>query len=260
MIPKKIHYCWFGGNPKSKLIEYCISSWKEYLPDYQIIEWNEKSFDTNINPFVQKAYENKKWAFVSDYVRAYALYEFGGIYLDTDVQIKKNLDIFLKHKAFSGFESKGAPFTALWATEKSHPWAKLVLEYYYNQEFSEKTNTEIVSTLLKDHFFVDPMKDEIQHLKEGITIYPSSHFCVDIPVNYAVHHFEGSWTDNNHTPFKDRLDSIYHINQFLKKEGLNNLFETIDIRNNKSNQKIILHNIRTKDLLKYTLKRILKLK
>lgn len=89
MIPKTIHYCWFGGNPKSKLVEKCIKSWKKYCPDYEIIEWNEKNFDINCFDYVKEAYEAQKWAFVTDYVRIWALNTYGGVYLDTDVEIKK---------------------------------------------------------------------------------------------------------------------------------------------------------------------------
>ena len=91
MINKVIHYCWFGGNPKSDLINRCIESWKKYCPDYEIIEWNEKNFDIDSNKFVKEAYEARKWAYVSDYIRAYAIYNYGGIYLDTDVLVVESI-------------------------------------------------------------------------------------------------------------------------------------------------------------------------
>ena len=105
MIPKVIHYCWFGKKPLPPLAVNCIDSWKKFCPDYEIIEWNEKNFDINSNTYVREAYENKKWAFVSDYVQLYALYNYGGIYMDTDVQVLKPLDAFLNDQAFSGFEA-----------------------------------------------------------------------------------------------------------------------------------------------------------
>ena len=129
MIPKIIHYCWFGRNEKSEKIKFCMDSWKKYLPDYEIIEWNEDNFHINEIKYVNEAYDKKKWAFVTDYVRAYALYKKGGIYLDTDVEITGNLDTFLTHGAFSGFESKGYPFTALWGANKGHHWPKKVLDF-----------------------------------------------------------------------------------------------------------------------------------
>ena len=111
MIPKKIHYCWFGRNPKPKLAIKCIKSWKKYCPDYELIEWNEDNFDLNLAPlYVRQAYEAKKWAFVTDYVRLKVVYDHGGIYLDTDVEVVRTLDELLVHSAFFGFE--GGPYIA----------------------------------------------------------------------------------------------------------------------------------------------------
>ena len=105
MIPKKIHYCWFGGNPLPPLAVKCIESWKKYLPDYEIKEWNESNFDLNYNDYVREAYEAKKWAFITDVVRLYAMVTEGGIYMDTDVEVLKPLDELLQYDAVSGFES-----------------------------------------------------------------------------------------------------------------------------------------------------------
>ena len=105
VIPKIIHYCWFGKKKKPKVIQKCIESWKSILDDYQIIEWNEDNFDISCNDFVREAYENGKFAFVSDYVRIYALYNYGGIYMDTDVQVYKYFDMeILKNDSVWGFE------------------------------------------------------------------------------------------------------------------------------------------------------------
>lgn len=105
MIPKKIHYCWFGKGKMPDLSKKCIESWKKYCPDYEIIEWNEDNFDINCCDYVKEAYASKRFAFVTDYVRLYAMYTQGCIYMDTDVEVMKNLDKFLVHQAFSGFES-----------------------------------------------------------------------------------------------------------------------------------------------------------
>ena len=99
MIPKVIHFCWFGGKRKPRLIKDCIRSWKRYLPDYEIIEWNEENSDLS-HPFVKEAYELKKWAFVSDYIRLKALYDFGGIYLDTDMMVLKPFESLLDNNCF----------------------------------------------------------------------------------------------------------------------------------------------------------------
>ena len=104
-IPKIIHYCWFGGKQKPADVEYCISTWRRHLPDYEIMEWNENNFDIgNACAYVREAYSRKKWAFVSDYVRLYALEAFGGIYLDTDVELRKPLAQLLENRAWFGFE------------------------------------------------------------------------------------------------------------------------------------------------------------
>ena len=244
MIPKIIHYCWFGNNPKTKLIEYCLNSWREYLPDYEIIEWNESNFDINMNSFVKKAASDEKWAFVSDYVRAYALYNIGGIYLDTDVEIKMSLDEFLSHGAFSGFETKGFPFTALWASEKGHIWPEKVLNHYAQMNnWNKETNTTIITNLLIDEFNVNPNCDEKQELEYNIVIYPSSHFCLDLNVNYATHHFNGSWLDEK-IPYKNELHKIYFYNQYKELLGNTHILEEL-YREEK---------ITTKELTFFTLK------
>lgn len=250
MIPKTIHYCWFGGAPKSDLIQQCMASWKQQAPDYQVVEWSENNFDIQSHPFVAEAYEKKKWAFVSDYVRAHALHQQGGIYLDTDVELTQPLDSFLHHAAFSGFERKGSPFTALWAASAGHSWPQKVLDYYNGRKFSETTNTQIVSDLLINEYGADASRDEKQELKDGIVIYPSTHFCVEVPVNYAIHHFEGSWTRDNHS-FKSELDSMYHLNAIL--DGGMSTRDVIRglILIDKKNIYRILGSIKTKYLWRY---------
>lgn len=111
MIPKKIHYCWFGGNEKPKLAKKCIESWQKYCPDYEIIEWNEDNFDINTNAYTKWCYENKKYAFLSDYVRLVVVYENGGIYFDTDVEVIRNIDFLLNNEAFFGFETDDSGLT-----------------------------------------------------------------------------------------------------------------------------------------------------
>lgn len=106
MIPKKIHYCWFGRGEKPKLAQKCIESWRKYCPDYEIIEWNEDNFDVNMNGYTRMCYEQKKYAFLSDYVRLWVVYQNGGIYFDTDVELVKNPDFLLENEAFFGFETK----------------------------------------------------------------------------------------------------------------------------------------------------------
>ena len=117
-IPKVILYCWFGRGEKPELAKKCIESWKKYCPDYEFKEWNEDNFDIHSNKYVEQAYNARKFAFVTDYVRLYALYYEGGVYMDTDVEVLKPIDEFLKHKAFSSFENNNTIPTGLMASEK----------------------------------------------------------------------------------------------------------------------------------------------
>ncbi|MHB1105162.1 MAG: glycosyltransferase [Lutibacter sp.] len=247
MIPKIIHYCWFGRNEKSDFIKRCISSWKYYLSDYELVEWNEDNFDIELNIFVKEAYKNKKWAFVSDYVRAYALFHLGGVYLDTDVEIKQCLDVFLNHDAFSGFEGYGSPFTALWGAKKGHNWPKCILEYYDNLKgFDDRTNTKIVTDFLVNFYKVDPFNNQLQKLEDGIYIYPSNYFCLNIEHNYAIHHFQGSWLDDNSNNNNSQLLKTFYKTKFLS------YYNKDQIINNLYNDKLFS----IKDLIIFILKRV----
>jgi mannosyltransferase OCH1-like enzyme len=227
MIPKIIHYCWFGRNSKSEKIQYCMDSWKKYLPDYQIIEWNEDNFDINKCSYVKDAYEQKKWAFVTDYVRAHALYNYGGIYLDTDVEITSNLDVFLTHGAFSGFESKGYPFTALWGSQKGHHWPKKVLDFYKQIKFNEETNTVYVSKILETEYGIKTHDDNYQSYNEDIFIYPSNYFCLNLR-NYAIHHFEGSWVPSHiKNDVNANLRNLFIIDKFTRERSVNQCLDII---------------------------------
>ena len=208
MIPKIIHYCWFGGNPLPPLAKKCIASWKKFCPDYEIKEWNESNFDININNYVKEAYDKKKYAFVTDYVRLYALYRFGGIYMDTDVEVNQPLDDFLNHRAFTGCENQQYCVTGIIAAEKEHPWIKDLLDGYKNRSFILSNgdidtipNTEIITKATIERYEWNPV-NEYQVLKEDLHIYPFSVFCakdfktgrvVVTHETYTVHHFSGSW-------------------------------------------------------------------
>lgn len=211
-IPKVIHYCWFGRNEKSEFINTCIDSWKLYLPDYEIVEWNEDNFDVSSNQFVQEAYKEKKWAFVSDYVRLYALYHYGGIYLDTDVEIIKNMDAFLDKECFSGFESADSIPTGIMGAVKHHPAIEKLLSYYErrsfylpNGELDMKPNVEIITNMSLEDGFIP--NGNFQVLSNGFHIYPKDYFCpkdyvsgkVNLTENtYCIHHFNASWTSKKH--------------------------------------------------------------
>lgn len=143
MIPKTIHYCWFGRQPYSPLIELCIESWKRFLPDYKMVLWNEDSFDiVNSNQFVIQAYEAGKYAFVSDYVRMYALYHHGGVYLDTDVEVVKSFDALLTNDVFFGFENKHLIASGLGCGSiASHWFIKELMNEYEQIEFVKTDGT-----------------------------------------------------------------------------------------------------------------------
>ena len=207
-IPKKIHYCWFGGKELPKLAKKCIESWKKYCPDYEIIEWNEKNFDININTYVKEAYENKKWAFVTDYVRLYVLYNHGGIYMDTDVEVIKNIDEFLDNDAFFGFENIDYVSTGIMASKKRNQLFKTFMDYYNDRSFVTQdgkldmtTNVKIITDILSTKGL---KKNNKKQTIEGLTIYPCEFFCpLDFNSKklrktkntYVIHWYMGSWLD-----------------------------------------------------------------
>lgn len=146
MIPKKIHYCWFGGNAKSKLAKKCIDSWKKYCPDYEIIEWNESNFDVTQNNYLKFCYENKKWAFLSDMARLMIVYSEGGIYFDTDVEMIKNMDSMLGYGAFFGFENRKNIATGLgFGAEAHHPVIKDMLKPYEELQMGKDPSYPLVT-------------------------------------------------------------------------------------------------------------------
>ena len=224
-ISKTIHYCWFGKNPEPALMKQCIESWKKYLPDYKLMLWNEENFDIESNLFVKQAYESKKWAFVSDYVRFYALYYYGGIYMDTDVEVLKSLNPFLKHSAFTGFENETLIPTGIIGSQKGHVWAGEILHFYENISFIDdngnlrvQPNTAVITKLTKEKYnFID--KNSFQKLENGIVIYPKDYFCpknyydgkIELTENtYTIHHFSGSW-HTGFDKFKMKIHKIFIV-------------------------------------------------
>ena len=161
MIPKVIHYCWFGRGKMPELADTCIASWKKYLPDYTLHLWNEDNFDVTGIPYVKEAYEGRKFAFVTDYVRLYAIHQYGGVYMDTDVEVLKSLDDLLHLPAFSGFESEREIPTGIMASEQYGAWAAEQLKYYEGKHFRRAdgsfdltTNVEIISGIMAANGFV----------------------------------------------------------------------------------------------------------
>ena len=236
MIPKVIHYCWFGRNPLPPLAEKCIKSWKKYLPDYEIKEWNENSFDVNIIPYTQEAYEAKKYAFVSDYARFWILYKYGGLYFDTDVEIIRPLDDIIAQGAFMGLERDYAPG----ATEHCsvapglglgcnpglglgcNPGLGLykeLLDLYATLHFRLQDGSFNLTTIVQyttELLRQNGLKDIPGIQKVGdIYVYPSEYFC---PYNIVtkrkhitkntrtIHHYMASWQE---IPFAEKIKRIF---------------------------------------------------
>lgn len=140
MIPKIIHCAWFGGKEKPEVVKKCIKSWKEHMPDYEIKEWNESNFDVNMFEYSKEAYNNKVWGFVADPIRIWALYNYGGIYLDTDVEVYKSFDDLLDNKFFIGFEQPHYFGNATIGAEKGNELLKEILDEYNKKKFVVKQN------------------------------------------------------------------------------------------------------------------------
>lgn len=206
MIPKKIHYCWFGHGEKSELAKKCIASWKKYLPEYEIKEWNESNFDLDKYPYVREAYDNRKFAFVTDVVRLYALYYEGGVYMDTDVEVLKPLDMLLQYDAVSGFESNALIPTGLMASKEGMPIFKELLSEYDGVHFVKPdgtfdmtTNVVRITKTLNKYGFIP--NNKLQTVC-GFTLLPKDFLCpkstedgkIRLTSNtLTIHHFAGSW-------------------------------------------------------------------
>ena len=215
-IPKKIHYFWFGGNPIPELESRCIDSWKKMCPDYEIIRWDESNYDIHQNKYMEQAYKAKKWGFVPDYARLDIIYKYGGIYLDTDVEIVKNFDELLGLSCFAGFESKknvalGLGFGAVVGNQM----IKTLRDDYDTREFIAEDNkfnltpspaiqTEV---LLK---YGLKLNNEFQQIQD-MTILPAECFSPDNNMvlhltenTFSIHHFSGSWTTESNKSFLEK--------------------------------------------------------
>lgn len=211
MIPKIIHYCWFGQKQKPRSVRNNIKNWKKVLPDFEIIEWNEENFDVNSIDFTREANNVGKYAFVSDYVRMYALYEYGGVYLDTDVEIVKNFDDFLQREMFMGFEGDEYVGTAVIGSKKEDSFIEQIMSYYKKQQFiqpnglfNDTPNTHILSRILNDMGLI--FNNSQQLINRTIDIYPVDYFSAKSFLTgeitktnntICIHHFSCSWLPYN---------------------------------------------------------------
>lgn len=183
MIPKIIHYCWLSGEPMPEMLQQCIASWKRFLPEYEFRLWKMGSFDYDSVAFTRDALAHKKWAFVSDYVRLYALYHYGGIYLDSDVFVFGNIDSLLENRFFTGLEMRDKEHlqiyceAAILGAEPKHPFIKRCLDIYENRSFIDSQGNldltpipTIMSAILEEDY--DWKREDVtQTLPDGITIY-----------------------------------------------------------------------------------------
>ena len=216
IIPKTIHYCWFGKGELPPLAKKCLKSWRKYLPDYKIIEWNEDNFDVNICQYTKEAYNSKKYAFVSDYARFWILYHYGGIYFDTDVEVIRSIEPIIRKGPFMGCEIKTDEI--LWpkvacglgiGVYKGHHIYKEILDHYNTSAFilngtlDQTTVVNRVTEILKKHGL--KQTNAIQNC-EDIIIYPPEFFCpmshatrkITITTNtYTIHHYDASWLKKN---------------------------------------------------------------
>lgn len=206
-IPKIIHYCWFGRNPLPKSAEKCIESWKKYCPDYEIQLWNEESFDLHCNAYVEAMYARKKWAFLTDYVRLKVVYDRGGVYLDTDVQLLKPLDALVEKGAFMGFECSDLVATGLgFAAEAGHPFLKENMACYEAlTDFDRLRACPHITTELLEKYGLVRDHTRTQTLA-GMTVYASEYLCpknertglmAKTPNTHSIHHYDASWFEES---------------------------------------------------------------
>lgn len=208
MIPHKIHYCWFGYNKKPKLIEKCINSWKAYLPDWEIIEWNESNYDVHKNAYISEAYRQRKWAFVVDYARFDILNDQGGVFLDTDVELLHPIpEKFLEYEAFTGFESdKTVNPGLIYASIPGQAMLKEIVSAYETKEFGNKIDgrieniVDVVTGVLKKQGLQGNNSFQII---DGVAVFPKEYFCCfnheiqafeTTEQTISVHHYYASWS------------------------------------------------------------------
>lgn len=220
-IPKVIHYIWLGTRKLDKTSVECMKTWKKYLPDYEIKKWGDEECKEIINGnlYAKQAYCAKKFAFVSDYLRVYILYNYGGVYMDTDVQIYKNIDCFLQCGAFTSFEDEKNIPTALMASAKGNEWMKMLLDDYNHRKFINEdgsmdttTNVDTITRLSLNWGLIQNGKEQV--LRSDVHIYPHEYFCpidlIDERKNaftkntYAAHLFSGSWQ----SPLRRKLSRL----------------------------------------------------
>ena len=239
MIPKIIHYCWFSGEKKPRSIQRCIDSWKKVMPDFEIRCWDAHNFDFDSVPFARDAITAKKYAFAADYARLYALYTEGGIYLDSDVEVKKSFESFLSQSFFCGTEAYYADNrvhyrmeAAIMGAVKEHPFVAECMDYYKEAKFTDPKRLKVMPAIISEIALQYNYQycNNHQQLDNNITVYPTSLFTNDICPQkenakqvYAIHHNAGSWIEYDNRGFlfkfcrKHDLMRLYHQIEKLRK-------------------------------------------
>lgn len=223
MIPKIIHYCWFGGSPLTNEVKSYIETWQRICPSYKIIEWNEKNFNINENVYCREAYEAKMWAFVSDYVRLKVLCEYGGIYMDTDVEVCKSFDSLLTFSAVAGYESRTSILTSTIMATPRNEWIKMLLLDYNNRHFIRKdgsydttTNVKSITQLTRRKYNVS-LDGGFKKFGNNMVILPFEYLCAkdyqtgEVKITnetYTIHHFKGSWLKREESLERDLKRSM----------------------------------------------------
>lgn len=209
MIPKIIHFCWLSDDPYPKKIQKCINSWKKHLSDYKLILWNTKNFNIHCNKWVEQAFKCKDYAFVADYVRFYALYSMGGVYLDSDVEVLDSFDNLMQYKSFFGYEYTGLPEAAVLGAEKGCAWLKNALDWYESNQFlnADGNRNRVIAPLILKYAFEKEISfklcdDEKPHTVEQNLILPFEFFSpkngflgmiYDSENTLCIHHFNSAW-------------------------------------------------------------------
>lgn len=222
MIPKTIHYCWFGRGEKPKLAQKCIASWKKHCADYQIVEWNEDNFDFSAHPYAQFCYAQKKWAFLSDYIRLVVVEQHGGIYFDTDVEMLKSLDGLLHHGAFYGFENDSHVNTGQgFGSKAHHPTVQAMLGQYQQLQPDEQGVYPIIGCPILNTQALLPLGLELNGQRQtvaGAEIYPVEYFnpyesntgrLNKTKNTVSVHWYSGSWM-NKGTILRAKITKPLH--------------------------------------------------
>lgn len=232
MIPKIIHLCWLSGDPYPPKIAKCLKTWDKYLSDYEVVLWDTKRFDLNSSVWVKQAFENKKYAFAADYIRFYALYHMGGIYLDSDVEVLKNFDEFLDLPYFVGAEKAQTPEAAVIGAERGCDWIKQCLDYYQDRSFVKEDGSldirklpeimvEQISKLkpIRVLSLEDSLHVRKHDLQKEVLVLNDAFFSPKVfdsreveitPYTFAIHHYQNSW-------FSPKAKIYYRTRSFLVK-------------------------------------------